>query len=96
MPTVPSVSVTARPVVLTADVAGTSAKEGRGSIDMAGSAAIPINNLRLSGDFRPGLIMSDMSTPCLFEDTASVRQDRADCAAHRYARSRILHRKIAT
>ena len=53
MPTVTSVSVTASPVVLTAEVAGTSAKAGRGSIEMAGSAAIPISNLRRSGDFRP-------------------------------------------
>ena len=63
MPTVTSVSVTARPVVLTAEVAGTSAKDGRGSIEMAGNAAIPISSLRRSGDFRPGLISSDMSTP---------------------------------
>src|SRR5438128_9447581 len=63
MPTVTSVSVTARPVVLTAEVAGTSANDGRGSIVMAGNAAIPISNLRRSGDCRPGLISSDMSTP---------------------------------
>ena len=44
MPTVTSVSVTARPVVLTSDVAGTSAKDGRGNIVMAGKAAIPISN----------------------------------------------------
>src|SRR5450631_973481 len=63
IPTVTSVSVTARPVVLTAEVAGTSAKDGRESIDMAGKAAIPISNLRRSGDCRPGLISSDMNTP---------------------------------
>ena len=63
MPTVTSLSVTARPVVLIAEVAGTSANDGRGSIVMAGSAAIPISNLRRSGDFRPSLISSDMSTP---------------------------------
>src|SRR5713101_6121876 len=63
IPTVTSVSVTARPVVLTAEVAGTSANDGRGSIVMAGNAAIPISNLRRSGDFRPGLTSSDMSTP---------------------------------
>src|SRR5450755_115504 len=63
IPTVTSVSVTARPVVLTAEVAGTSAKDGRESIDMAGKAAIPISSLRRSGDCRPGLISSDMNTP---------------------------------
>src|SRR5262249_43412831 len=63
IPTVTSVSVTASPVVLTAEVAGTSANDGRGSIAMAGTAAIPIKSLRRSGDFRPGLISSDMSTP---------------------------------
>src|ERR1700744_502757 len=63
MPTVTSVSVTARPVVLTTEVAGTSANDGRGSIDMAGSAAIPMSSLRRSGDCRPRLISSDMSTP---------------------------------
>src|SRR5271156_5599462 len=63
MPTVASVSVTARPVVLTADVGGTSAKDVRGSIEIAGKAAIPIRSLRRSGDFGPRLISSDMSTP---------------------------------
>src|SRR5579871_3178070 len=63
MPTVTSVSVTARPVVLTADVAGVSAQADRGSRETAGIAAIPIRSLRRSGDFRPFLISSDMSTP---------------------------------
>src|SRR5215469_3852391 len=63
MPTVTSVSVTARPVVLTAEVAGVSAQAVRGSSEMAGIAAIPIRSLRRSGDFRPLLISSDMSTP---------------------------------
>src|SRR5580704_15037532 len=63
IPTVTSVSVTARPVVLTAEVAGTSAKDGRESIDMAGKAAIPMSSLRRSGDCRLGLVSSDMSTP---------------------------------
>jgi hypothetical protein len=53
MPTVTSVSATASPVVLTAEVAGTSANEGRESIEMAGIAAIPISSLRRSGDFSP-------------------------------------------
>src|SRR6202012_3333749 len=74
MPTVTSVSVTARPVVLTAEVAGTSANEGRGSIDMAGNAAIPISSLRRSGDCRPRLISSDMTTPSVFEDALLVRR----------------------
>src|SRR5476651_793831 len=73
MPQVTSVSVTARPVVLIADVAGTSAKDGRGSIVMAGNAAIPMSSLRRSGDCRPRLISSDMSTPFLFEDALLVR-----------------------
>ncbi|GLR85797.1 hypothetical protein GCM10007857_25080 [Bradyrhizobium iriomotense] len=72
MPTVTSVSVTARPVVFTAAVAGTSAKDCRGSIEMAGKAAIPINNLRRSGDNKPLFAWSDMSTPLLFEDTRLV------------------------
>src|SRR5581483_10939398 len=101
MPTVASVSVTANPVVLTADVGGTSAKAGRGSIDMAGKAAIPIRSLRRSGDFRPLFVSSDMSTPSGFEDVLeelAIGQARIaqNCALHRYARSRILHRKIAT
>ena len=96
MPTVTSVSVTASPVVLTAEVAGTSAKDGRGSIAMAGSAAIPISSLRRSGDFRPCLISSDMSTPFWFEETRLlVRRGLLEFVQlHRYARSRILHRKI--
>src|SRR5580658_1435560 len=74
IPTVTSVSVTARPVVLTAEVAGTSAKDGLESIDMAGNAAIPISSLRRSGDCRPRLISSDMSTPFWFEDALLVRR----------------------
>src|ERR1700741_3487912 len=63
MPTVTSVSVTARPVVLTAEVAGTSAHDVRGNSDSAGSATAPINNLRRNGDIRPRLLSSDMSSP---------------------------------
>src|SRR5580692_5619038 len=74
IPTVTSVSVTASPVVLTADVAGTSAKDGRDNIEMAGNAAIPISSLRRSGDCRPRLISSDMSTPFWFEDAVLVRR----------------------
>src|ERR1700749_4642906 len=96
IPTVTSVSVTARPVVLTAEVAGTSANDGRGSRESAGSAAIPASSLRRSGDFRPRLISSDMSTPLMFEDVVLRGYDGADCALHGYARSRILHRKITT
>ncbi len=63
MPTVTSVSVTARPVVLTTEVAGPAPKEGRGSIVIAGRAAMPISSLRRNGDCRPCLVSSDMSTP---------------------------------
>ena len=63
MPTVASVSVTANPVVLTAEVGGTSAKAGPGRTERAGKAAIPIRSLRRSGDIRPLLVSSDMSTP---------------------------------
>src|ERR1700757_2477454 len=66
MPIVTSLSVTARPVVLIAEVGGTSAKEARGSIEMAGKATIPFSSLRRNGDFRPRLISSDMSTPSGF------------------------------
>src|ERR1700744_6202949 len=71
MPTVTSVSVTASPVVLTAEVAGTSAKACRGSIEMAGTAAIPIKSLRRSGEIRPRLASSDMSTPSGFQNLFS-------------------------
>ncbi len=74
MPTVTSVSVTARPVVLIAEVAGACAKDGRGNTVRAGIAAIPISSLRRSGDCRPRLISSDMSTPLLFEDALLVRR----------------------
>src|ERR1700754_268261 len=96
IPTVTSVSVTASPVVLIAEVAGVSAHEDRGSREIAGSAAIPASSLRRSGDFRPLLISSDMSTPLMFEDVVLRGYDGADCALHGYARSRILHRKITT
>src|SRR5579872_1715836 len=63
IPTVTSVSVTANPVVLTTEVAGVSAHADRGSREIAGRAAIPASSLRRSGDFRPLLISSDISTP---------------------------------
>src|SRR5690242_2478523 len=93
MPTVTSVSVTARPVVLTTDVAGTSAKDVRGSSEMAGSATIPCSSLRRNGDFRPFLISSDMSTPWMVRGQAfgqarmlgfvqrTDTQDRVYCTA---------------
>src|SRR5580693_528441 len=93
IPTVTSVSVTASPVVLTAEVAGTSAKDGRGSIAIAGNAAIPISSLRRSGDCRPLFVSSDMSTPFWFEDAligqariaefvqCTDTQDRVYCTA---------------
>src|SRR5258708_2331423 len=74
MPTVTSVSVTANPVVLTAEVAGPAPNDGRGSIEMAGNAAIPISSLRRSGDCRPRLISSDMSTPFVVQERLLVRQ----------------------
>ena len=67
MPTVTSVSVTARPVVLIAEVAGASAKDGRGSMVKAGIAAIPISSLRRNADSSPGFLSSDMFTPLVFE-----------------------------
>src|SRR6201999_1736002 len=82
MPTVTSVSVTAKPVVLTAEVAGVSAQPDRGSREMAGSAAIPVSSLRRSGDFRPLFISSDMSTPFVFEDVVFAGQGlRGLCTA---------------
>src|ERR1700722_2905500 len=82
MPTVTSVSVTASPVVLTAEVAGVSAHEDRGSREIAGSAAIPASSLRRSGDFRPLLISSDMSTPFVFEDVVFAERGwRGLCSA---------------
>src|SRR5437667_5568278 len=96
MPTVTSVSVTARPVVLTTEVAGTSAKDGRGSIVMAGKAAIPIRSWRRSGDFRPLFVTSDMSTPFLVRGTRWWGEDCRYYALHRYAGLRILHRKMTT
>src|SRR5450756_1307743 len=74
MPTVTSVSVTASPVVLIAEVAGACAKDGRGSMVKAGSAAIPISSLRRNADCSPCLVSSDMSTPFWFEDTLLVRR----------------------
>src|ERR1700755_1688871 len=86
MPTVTSVSVTARPVVLTADVGGASAKDGRGRLVGAGTAGIPIRSLRRSGDSRPRLISSDMNTPFGWKDAFWWGKDAQICAAQRYAR----------
>src|ERR1700729_1299090 len=74
IPQVTSVSVTARPVVLIAEVAGTSAKDGRGSMVRAGSAAIPISSFRRNADCSPCLFSSDISTPLLFEDALLLKQ----------------------
>src|SRR6266850_1097799 len=82
MPTVTSVSVTASPVVLTVAVAGPAPNEGRGSIEMSGSAAAPISSLRRSGDCRPLFGSSDMSTPFLFENAYWSGEDCLDlCTA---------------
>src|SRR5438105_5767515 len=96
MPTVTSVSVTANPVVLTVAVAGPAPNDGRGSIEMSGSAAAPSRSLRRSGDCRPLFGSSDMSTPFLFENTFGQARIAQICALHRYVGLRILHRKIAT
>ena len=61
-------------MVLTAEVAGTSANDGRGSIDMAGNAAIPMSSLRRSGDCRPRLISSDMVTPFVCKDALLAKR----------------------
>ena len=53
IPTVTSVSVTARPVVLTAEVAGPAPNDGFETSDMAGSAAIPISIFRRNADCKP-------------------------------------------
>jgi hypothetical protein len=50
---VTSVSVTARPVVLTTDVGGAAANDRCGSIDSAGKAAIPAKTLRREGVHPP-------------------------------------------
>src|SRR6266702_117308 len=93
MPQVTSASVTASPVVLTAEVAGPAPKEGRESIEMAGNAAIVISSLRRSGDCRPRLVSSDMRTPFLVRERLLVgrgllrivhctdTQDRVYCTA---------------
>src|ERR1700694_145917 len=68
MPQVTSVSVTASPVVLMAEVAGACAKDGRGSMVRAGTAAIPISSFRRNADCNPCFLSSDISTPLVFED----------------------------
>src|SRR5437764_5629483 len=74
MPQVTSVSVTASPVVLIAEVAGPAAKDGRGSMVKAGTAAIPISSFRRNADCRPCFLSSDISTPFEFEERTLVRQ----------------------
>src|SRR6266545_5434064 len=82
MPTVTSVSVTARPVVVTTEVAGPAPKDGRGSIEMNGSAAAPISSLRRSGDCRPLVGSSDMSTPFFVRERFWSGEDGSDlCTA---------------
>src|SRR6185436_10914301 len=82
MPTVTSVSVTARPVVLTTEVAGPAPNDGRGSIEMNGSAAAPISSLRRSGDCRPLFGSSDMSTPFFVRERFWSGEDGSDlCTA---------------
>src|SRR4029077_19547430 len=74
MPQVTSVSVTARPVVLIAEVAGACANDGRGSMVKAGIAAIPISSLRRNADCSPCLLSSDIFTPFVFEDALLAGQ----------------------
>src|SRR5262245_61635717 len=81
MPTVTSVSVTARPVVLTAEVAGPAPKEGLGNMVIAGRAAMPISSLRRNGDCRPCLVLSDMSTPLVRGLALSGEDDPELCSA---------------
>ena len=57
MPTVTSVSVTASPVVLTAEVAGACAKDERGSMVRAGIAAIPISSFAAKCRLQPLFIL---------------------------------------
>src|SRR5450755_3755592 len=78
MPTVTSVSVTARLVVLIAEVAGASAKDGRGSMVKAGIAAIPISSLRRNADCSPGFVSSDMHHLFSFDDAVFVRRGFLD------------------
>jgi hypothetical protein len=52
MPTVTSLSVTARPVVLTAEVGG-AAQADRGISASAGAPASPMSSLRRSGERKP-------------------------------------------
>src|SRR3984893_11575389 len=75
MPTVTSVSVTARPVVLIAAGAGACAKDERGSMVKAGIAAIPISSLRRNADCSPCLLSSDIFTPLVFEDALLAGQE---------------------
>ena len=73
---------------------GACAKLGRPpSIDNAGTAAIPINSLRRSGDCNSRFFSSDMMTPFLLEDAlfcgpriaeivhCTDTQDRVYCTA---------------
>src|SRR5258708_3512116 len=82
MPTVTSLSVTARPVVLIAEVAGACEQDGRGNRVRAGSAAIPISSFRRNADCSPCLFSSDISTPLLFEDALLAKRGlRKLCSA---------------
>src|SRR3979490_594941 len=74
MPQVTSVSVTARPVVLIAEVAGACAKDERGSMVKAGIAAIPISSFRRNAACSPCLLSSAISPPFVFEDALLAGQ----------------------
>jgi hypothetical protein len=49
-----------------AEVAGACAKDVRGSIDIAGSAAMPISSFRRNGECRPGFFSSDITSPLVW------------------------------
>src|ERR1700689_719411 len=84
MPTVTSVSVTASPVALTADVAGASARAEGGSIAPAVRAAAPVSRPRRVGGRRlPGSFWEDIR-----------RLDSAMVVAHRSPRERLLESKL--
>src|ERR1700728_3916722 len=84
IPTVTSLSVTASPVELTAEVAGASARAEGGSIAPAVRAAAPVSRPRRVGVRRlPGSFWEDIR-----------RLDSAMVVAHRSPRDRLLESKL--
>src|SRR5258706_15025754 len=74
MPQVTSVSVTASPVVLTAEVAGPDPQEGREKIQKGGDAALSSRNFSRSGGYRPRFVLSYKSNPFLGQARILVRR----------------------